>query len=115
MRDVCCSRLLTTRETLHSVAEIEAKFSESQPGKLLTISEMPPIYQIFPRLGHETAENLFVPYPKAQNRPQLDEVMLCLHSSGSTGIPRTVPQTFEAFVDWAAFRECSMSLSKVKM
>jgi acyl-CoA synthetase (AMP-forming)/AMP-acid ligase II len=37
----------------------------------------------------------------------LDDVLLYLHSSGSTGLPKSIPTTFRSVVHWAGQREYS--------
>jgi acyl-coenzyme A synthetase/AMP-(fatty) acid ligase len=32
-------------------------------------------------------------------------VLIYLHSSGSTGFPKTIRQTFKSMVHWASFRK----------
>ncbi|KAF8901181.1 acetyl-CoA synthetase-like protein [Gymnopilus junonius] len=103
MKDTACHRLITTRETLRPlIDEITAEVSKEETPYSLSIEEVPPLAEIFPNLGIETAEDPFEPYPTAP-RPPLDDVMLYLHSSGSTGWPKTVKQTFRSMVHWASF------------
>lgn len=75
---------------------------------LLCIEEMPSLSEIFPKLGEERLDDDFEAYP-AGSRPSLDNVMMYLHSSGSTGFPKTVPQTFRSMVQWAFFRRSQLS------
>jgi acyl-CoA synthetase (AMP-forming)/AMP-acid ligase II len=105
MKDTSCHRLLTTRHTLQSlIDDIQAQFALSDPNYVLQIDEVPAISTIFPKLGNEKVEDPFQEYPSGTRRG-LDDVLLYLHSSGSTGLPKTIPQTFKSMVDWASLRE----------
>lgn len=105
MKDTACHRLLTTRETLRPlIDEITAELSKEETSYPLTVEEIPPLAEIFPRLGNETVDDPFKPYPRAP-RPPLDNVIMYLHSSGSTGLPKTIKQTFRSMVHWAGLRK----------
>ena len=104
LRDTSCHRLIATKETLKPlINEIEALAScdASYP---LSIEEVPSLSQIYPKLGHETLEDTFEPCPEGP-RASMDDILLYLHSSGSTGLPKSIPQTSLSLVHWASFRE----------
>jgi acyl-coenzyme A synthetase/AMP-(fatty) acid ligase len=106
LKEVDCHKLLTTQGTLKTlVAEIKADLARDSPGFELEVLEMPPVLEIYPRLGREIAEDPFVPYPKAAVRPDLDSAVLYLHSSGSTGFPKSIKETYRILAQWASFRE----------
>jgi acyl-coenzyme A synthetase/AMP-(fatty) acid ligase len=105
LQDTSCHRLLTTQETLRLlISEITSELSSSHSSYDLSFEEVPPLLDIFPKLGHEKEEDAFQPYPSGV-RPPLDDVLIYLHSSGSTGFPKTIRQTFKSMVHWASFRE----------
>ncbi|THH28492.1 hypothetical protein EUX98_g5704 [Antrodiella citrinella] len=60
---------------------------------------VPELHTIFPSLrgGDATPEEL---YPPASARTQLDDVVMYLHSSGSTGSPKPIPQTNRTILEW---------------
>lgn len=114
VKDTSCHRLLTTQHMLRSlVDDIRSQLSSSDSKYALQIDEVPSLSVIFPKLGSEDSEDAFQAYPTGPH-PLLDDIMLYLHSSGSTGLPKTVPQTFKAMVDWASFRSSSFNSSIVK-
>ncbi|KAG6878934.1 putative NRPS-like protein biosynthetic cluster [Termitomyces sp. T32_za158] len=95
-----CHRLITTSATLSSLldgvkTELAADFD-------LSIEEIPMLYQIYPRLGNETVDDPFERYPPPLMRPHMSDVALYLHSSGSTGFPKAIPQTYLILAHWAA-------------
>lgn len=101
MKDTSCHRLLTTQHTLSSlVNDIQNQLALSDPDYGLHIDEVPQMSAVFPKLGEERLNDPFEAYPDIE-RPPLTDVILYLHSSGSTGLPKTVPQTFKSMVDWA--------------
>ena len=96
-------RLIATRETLSDLMKgVKAEIFAKDPTYELSIEELPALDAIFPRLGHEVEEDLFIPYPAVQIRPDLSEVCLYLHSSGSTGLPKVIPQTHKVQINWAS-------------
>ncbi|KDR79170.1 hypothetical protein GALMADRAFT_1363110 [Galerina marginata CBS 339.88] len=101
MRDTASHRLLTTRETLRPLIDEIASVLAAE-NYTLSVEEVPPLAEIFPKLGNEKLEDPFEPYPTAP-RPPLDDTMLYLHSSGSTGLPKTIRHTFRTITHWASF------------
>ncbi|KAF5322455.1 hypothetical protein D9619_001794 [Psilocybe cf. subviscida] len=102
LKEVSCHKLLTTQETLKSIVTEVVELLEKD-NYALEVIEMPPLFEIFPHLGSETAADPFEEYPKAAVRPGLDDAMLYLHSSGSTGFPKSIKETYRIFCHWAAF------------
>ncbi|KAJ7236069.1 hypothetical protein B0H12DRAFT_1256772 [Mycena haematopus] len=76
-------RVLTTKGSLGRLVETVA--TDNAPYEVST-EEIPLLGQVYPHLGHESAEHTFVPI-------SLDNVALYLHSSGSTGFPKSIPET----------------------
>ncbi|KAF8878947.1 putative aminoadipate reductase [Infundibulicybe gibba] len=89
-----CHRLITTRITLRPLVEgIIAELLDHDPQFSLEIEE----------IGAETALDPFKPYPPPPTRPSLDDIALYIHSSGSTGLPKTIPQTHRRLSHWSSF------------
>ncbi|KAF8956587.1 acetyl-CoA synthetase-like protein [Flammula alnicola] len=102
LKDTSCHRLLTTYQTLRPlVDDTRSELAASDPSYIFTVDEAPPFQDIFPKLGREKAEDPFQEYPSGARAP-IDDVLLYLHSSGSTGFPKTIPQTFKSMVHWAS-------------
>ncbi|KAJ6558269.1 acetyl-CoA synthetase-like protein [Mycena capillaripes] len=96
-------RLLTTKGSLgHLVDTVSADLSAMDPPYELSIEEIPLLGQIYPHLGHETTRNAFRPYPSPATRTALDEIAMYLHSSGSTGFPKCIPETHRNLIHYAA-------------
>ncbi|KAF8215612.1 acetyl-CoA synthetase-like protein [Mycena galopus ATCC 62051] len=94
-------RLLTTKNSLgYLLNPVSADFSRMDPPYTLSIEEIPLLGQLYPHLGHETNEHPFKPYPSGTAR--MDDLALYLHSSGSTGLPKCIPQTHRSIIQLAA-------------
>ncbi|KAG5652629.1 putative NRPS-like protein biosynthetic cluster [Sphagnurus paluster] len=96
-----CRRLITTNITLKPLIDaVKAQITGTSLGEVLQIEEIPSLTAAFPNLAHETAEHSFKPYPKPANRPSKDDPCVYAHSSGSTGFPKAIPQTYRACTEW---------------
>ncbi|KAJ7718257.1 putative aminoadipate reductase [Mycena metata] len=96
-------RLLTTKGSLANVVDtLSADLSAMNPPYELSIEEIPLLEQLYPHLGHETTQDGFVPYPSPTVKPALDDVAMYLHSSGSTGFPKCIPETHRNLIQYAA-------------
>ncbi|KAJ7696821.1 acetyl-CoA synthetase-like protein [Mycena rosella] len=101
-------RLLTTKSSLaHLVDSVSADLSVQSPPYELSIEEFPLLGEIYPHLGHETKEDAFAAYPDSTTRTPLDNVALYLHSSGSTGFPKCIPETHRSFIHYGALEALS--------
>ncbi|KAJ3517669.1 hypothetical protein NLJ89_g348 [Agrocybe chaxingu] len=102
LRKTSCHYLVTTSTTLRElIDEIKNDLTLNEPAFTLIVLEVPPLCKIFPKLGEEYEEDPFTPYT-ASPKPKLDEVGMYIHSSGSTGFPKAIPQTHWTLVNWAA-------------
>ncbi|KAJ7827451.1 hypothetical protein B0H13DRAFT_2241007 [Mycena leptocephala] len=61
------------------------------------------LLEVYPNLGVEMPNCPFEPYRAPTNFPALDDVCLYLHSSGSTGLPKAIPQTHRALIEQSSF------------
>ncbi|KAJ6578491.1 acetyl-CoA synthetase-like protein [Mycena capillaripes] len=96
-------RLLTTKVSLgHLVEVVSPDLSVMSPPYDLSIEEIPLLGQIYPYLGHETTKDAFTPYLSPIARTGLDDVAMYLHSSGSTGFPKCIPETHRNLIHYAA-------------
>ena len=99
----CSHRLVATCDTLRDLIEdVKMEIFAKDPTYELSIEELPALDVIFPRLGVESKRDPFIPYPALEIRPAITDVCMFLHSSGSTGLPKTIPQTHKTILNWAA-------------
>ncbi|KAJ6487165.1 putative aminoadipate reductase [Mycena vitilis] len=85
----------------NSEAAILHLLSNSGVHRVLT-TEIPLLGQLYPCLGRETMGDAFVPYPSPSTRTNLDNVLMYVHSSGSTGFPKCIPETNRNIIHYAA-------------
>lgn len=98
-----CKRVLTTATSLGPlIAQIKAL----APSDALIFDDAPTGAQCYPHLGKETRSEPFTPYPAFQTPLDLDQVLFYLHSSGSTGFPKPVPQTSRTLLGWCSLGPC---------
>ncbi|KAF8174362.1 hypothetical protein K438DRAFT_1849366 [Mycena galopus ATCC 62051] len=94
-------RLLTTKSSLGYLLDpVSADFSCMDPPYALSIEEIPLLGQLYPHLSHEKKEHPFKPYPSGTAK--IDDLAFYLHSSGSTGLPKCIPQTHRSIIQLAA-------------
>ncbi|KAJ7715960.1 acetyl-CoA synthetase-like protein [Mycena metata] len=104
-------RLLTTRGSLAKTMDaLSTDLAKKNPPYPLSLEEIPLLGQIYPHLGHETTEDPFVPYPGPKMRTALDEVAMYVHSSGSTGFPKSIPATHTTLIQFAAMELCAQTI-----
>lgn len=104
MKKTNCRRLVTTQETLQGlVSGIKDEFIASGAA-LPQIDEVPGLSELYPLLGKESVQDKFDEYPPPAVRPPITALAAYLHSSGSTGMPKPIPETYATFVAWAIFR-----------
>ncbi|KAF8215591.1 hypothetical protein K438DRAFT_1954309 [Mycena galopus ATCC 62051] len=103
LSDTGSRRLLTTKASLgHLVDLVSVDLSAMDPPYHLSVEEIPLLGQLYPHLGQETLKDPFAPYPSPSTRTALDNVAIYLHSSGSTGLPKCIPETHRTLIHFAA-------------
>lgn len=98
LQKISCHRVLTTHASLSPLlAGITSLTPTDFP---VSIEEIPTLAQCYPYLGRETYSDTFVPYPVLQGPQGMNDVILYIHSSGSTGLPKPIPQTNTTVLHW---------------
>lgn len=91
-----CHRIITQHTFQPVVSSVLEELSIKNHH--LQVDDIPDVFSIFPSL---TAQSTPVaPYPPLPTPFDLDEVLLILHSSGSTGLPKPVPQKHVHVLEW---------------
>jgi acyl-coenzyme A synthetase/AMP-(fatty) acid ligase len=106
MEKTKCSRLITTQHSLGSLIDaIKADFvcQGAEMGQL-HIDEVPALKDLYPALVSNSPNEAAVPYPRT-SRPSKDDILLYLHSSGSTGFPKPIPMTNISAIHWCLTRK----------
>lgn len=108
LRKTNCTQILTTSATLailvHDVRDAYTNVS-------LNVEEMPTLPEIYPRLGTEKSSDPFQPF-FFYKKPPMDSVLMILHSSGSTGLPKAIAITHDVFIKRLSFRTSRWCLSR---
>lgn len=90
MKKTNCSRIVTL---LHAHQSLIDGVREQGFGLAFTVDEMPTLSYAFPNIGREVEADPFDPYPQSVSRPDPDSPSMYIHSSGSTGSPKPIPQS----------------------
>ncbi|KAG6909219.1 putative NRPS-like protein biosynthetic cluster [Tephrocybe rancida] len=99
-----CHRIITTNVTLKALIDgIRSQISGTPLLDLLQVEEAPSLATAYPNLGHETPEHSFERFPSPSQPLSRDDLCIYLHSSGSTGFPKAIPQTHLAWMHWSLF------------
>ncbi|KAF5349749.1 hypothetical protein D9758_010244 [Tetrapyrgos nigripes] len=109
-------RIITTDATLHSfLASIRESLDPTYRAECV-FEEAPSLSILYPKLGRETSQddfsplsNTFVPTDEGK------DLALCMHSSGSTGVPKTIRFTHRAFKSFALFSDMIDQTRKSRM
>ncbi|KAJ7617794.1 hypothetical protein FB45DRAFT_932692 [Roridomyces roridus] len=90
-----CHHIVATRVTLAPLlSRLEQHIAEADPEFTLSVDEVPSLAQLYPNLGVETPECAFQPYPEGNAHPEPDDLLMYIHSSGSTGFPKAIPWNY---------------------
>ncbi|KAJ7647851.1 hypothetical protein FB45DRAFT_732988, partial [Roridomyces roridus] len=101
LRGSSCHDIVATCVTLAPLLDrLRTHIADVDPAYGLNIQEMPAFQKIYPHLGIETSAHAFKPYPQPQNPPDVDDICMYIHSSGSTGFPKAIPQRFCILPHW---------------
>jgi acyl-CoA synthetase (AMP-forming)/AMP-acid ligase II len=98
LQKTSCHHILTTRASLAPLLTSITSLIASD--FTLLIEEIPTLVYCYPHLGKETHSDPFVLYPVSKSPRDMDDVILYLHSSGSTGFPKAIPQTNRTVLHW---------------
>ncbi|RDB20216.1 Non-canonical non-ribosomal peptide synthetase FUB8 [Hypsizygus marmoreus] len=101
-----CHRILSTTGTLQALLDgVKAHLADVEPEFHADVEEIPSVVDVYPSLGHHDAvkDDSFRRYPDPAIRPSIDSVCCYTHSSGSTGFPKAIGQTHQAFIHWSLF------------
>ncbi len=97
---------MITQDALSSLAAVVQSDLASK-SYALQIGDVPSLYAIFPTLRTTPPnDNLEQEeYRPSATPPSPDDVILYLHSSGSTGFPKPIPQTHKTMLQWSQGRK----------
>ncbi|KAH8102928.1 hypothetical protein BXZ70DRAFT_927267 [Cristinia sonorae] len=85
-----------------SALSAAVQFVMAQKGEAIELVQLPELHAIFPTIGAKGSERNVDPYPENVVAGKQDDIVLYLHSSGSTGFPKPIPQTNTTILQWAS-------------
>jgi acyl-coenzyme A synthetase/AMP-(fatty) acid ligase len=96
LRKTSSHRLIATTASLGSLLD-DVKNELAASDYALDITELPAFTDIYPNFTHETVRDPFEPIAVPSRDTFVNDVVLYIHSSGSTGFPKPIPWTHEVF------------------
>ena len=91
MEKTACHHIIADSSTKALIADVRAELEGKNHATQTT--EPPGLFDAFPSLAPGSKQNEhepYEPYPYSDARPD-EEVVIILHSSGSTGFPKPIP------------------------
>ncbi|KAF5349813.1 hypothetical protein D9758_010235 [Tetrapyrgos nigripes] len=109
-------RIITTDATLHSfLASIRENLDPTYRAECV-FEEAPSLSILYPKLGRETSQDDFSPLSNPfVPTDERKDLALCMHSSGSTGVPKTIRFTHRVFKSFALFSDMIDQTRKSRM
>lgn len=96
-----CTRILAQASTMPLVQQVQAEVAPK--GVTLRVDDLPSLYDVFPNLDSKQKNVPPVePYPAAQEPVDVLKPCMYIHSSGSTGFPKSIHYTHKRMLQWAA-------------
>ncbi|EKM50758.1 uncharacterized protein PHACADRAFT_153008 [Phanerochaete carnosa HHB-10118-sp] len=90
LKRTSCRRIVG-QASMHSLlADVQSELENEE--HTLQIDFLPELEEIFPTLRGGSSADLCEPYPSSNKLFSMDDVVFYLHSSGSTGFPKPIPQ-----------------------
>ncbi|GJE98682.1 putative NRPS-like protein biosynthetic cluster [Phanerochaete sordida] len=101
LESVACTRVLAQASTSALVHQVQGELHAKDVA--LRVDELPGLPEVFPQLcdGSEASAEVR-PYPVSARLIDMRAPSLYVHSSGSTGYPKSVPFTYRRLLQWMA-------------
>jgi acyl-coenzyme A synthetase/AMP-(fatty) acid ligase len=102
LESVSCTRILGQASTASLIHQVQNDMQVK--GIKLRIDELPGLPEVFPKLGRNANEMAgeVKPYPTSSKRVDVRTPSLYMHSSGSTGYPKSIHFTHRRMLQWMA-------------
>lgn len=100
------SRRIISDNSLNALtSSIESQFSAK--GGSVNVVALPSLQSIFPAINEDDPNQTpdVLPYPPSATVPQPNDLVFYVHSSGSTGFPKPIPQTQKTLLQWSQIRK----------
>lgn len=96
-----CHRIITQASMSPLTSAVRTTLEKE--GFHIQLSDLPALQDVFPSLNPVTDDVIptFTLYPPPKTQRQPDDLAIYIHSSGSTGLPKSIPWTERIFRQWA--------------
>lgn len=99
LEKTACHRLISQPALDPLVAAVQADLAQRHHA--LAVDGLPALERIFPRFGGDTNAAV-ARFPPPEKPHDKYDIVLYLHSSGSTGFPKPIPQRQCAILQWSS-------------
>lgn len=113
LKKTSCKQIIYSQSFSTIFSTIQSRMHENSSPVDLTL--LPDLLNIFPSLNISKQDTEFTPYPYDPSLSSPDEIVLYLHSSGSTGSPKPIPQTHRIILQWANTRKLGVALQSPQL
>lgn len=93
-----CHHIVSQPAFAPIVSALQARLAEKQ--FKVQIIDLPQVHDIFPSLSKATSIERVERFPLSAKPFHKEEIVLYLHSSGSTGHPKPIPQNHAVVLQW---------------
>ncbi|CAL1709603.1 unnamed protein product [Somion occarium] len=100
MEKTFCHCIIYSPRCIPLVSAVQNHFENK--GIEILIDNVPSLQSVFPALGSENnnMSTNVTTYPANNDQYNVDDIVIYLHSSGSTGFPKPIPLTHRIFFQW---------------
>lgn len=113
LKTTACTRVIVNEPTIPLLTQVQEELAAG--GIALTVDQLTSFEDVFPSLaeGPASAESVpeYEPYLKPSTPLDIAATQLYLHSSGSTGFPKSIPFAYIRILEVFRERECRRSTS----
>ena len=96
-----CRHVISQPAFAQVISEIKASLKSD-----VKVEDIPSLHDIFPELSGSFVASPVEPFPQGAQPWSMDDVVIYVHSSGSTGLPKPVAQTQRILLEWSSACEC---------
>ncbi|GJF00089.1 acetyl-CoA synthetase-like protein [Phanerochaete sordida] len=98
LETVGCTRIVGHAATAGLIREVQSEMQSK--GIAVRFEEMPGFTEALSELARDARGVTIAPYPKSPEAVDVMKSALYIHSSGSTGFPKSVPFTYRRLLQW---------------
>lgn len=99
LQKTSCRRIVTQSGLSALTSVVQSQMTQVRQS--VELIKLPELQDVFPSLSGREAPFAAM-YPTSTAVAEEDDIVLYLHSSGSTGFPKPIPQTHKTILQWAS-------------